>query len=108
MPTLSYGQKNTMHTLEEHGIDILRDLFGDFSWDTHESSDVRVLKTAEVCKTLLDKDIKYYQDWLKDNKDRLIQNALLIFKQVSEMGDEFGKYNKQFLKGLEPGRTHYL
>ena len=108
MPTLCYGQKNTMHTLEEHGIDIFRDLFGDFSWDTHESSDVRVLKTVEVCKTLMDKDIQYFKDWLKGNKDRLIQSALLIHKQVSSMGDEFGKYNKQFTKGLEPGQSHYL
>jgi len=69
---------------------------------------VRVLKTVEVCKTLMDKDIQYFKDWLKGNKDRLIQNALLIHKQVSSMGDEFGKYNKQFTKGLEPGQSHYL
>jgi len=108
MPVLSYGQKNTMHILEEHGIDICRDLFGDFSWDTLDDPEQRVLKMSEVCKTLLDKDIQYYQDWLRSNKNRLIQNAMLVYNQVKQMGDEFGKYNEQFLKGLEPGRSHYL
>lgn len=102
MPVIVYGQKYHMHILEELGIDIFRDLIGDFAYDSIEDMEQRVKGCANLCKQLMNKDIEYYKDWLKENKERLIKNAQFLISQVEKQGDEFGKFNYHFFRGFDP------
>lgn len=102
LPVIVYGQKHHMHTLEELGIDIFRDLFGDFAYDNIADMEKRVIACSDLCKKFLNKDISYYQDWLKDNKERLLSNARLLIRQVEKQGDKIEKYNDHFMKGMDP------